>query len=95
MPAIVDTETWDRAQAQLARNTALSFRNNPKHNYMLRCLMTCASCGLAMFGRTHVARGRQPERRYDQCHGKDCIMSARPAACPSRNVKAEEIETAV
>jgi transposase len=29
------------------------------------------------------------------CHGKDCIMSARPAACPSRNVKAEEIEAAV
>ena len=95
VPAIVDTETWDRAQAQLARNAALSFRNNTKHNSMLRCLMTCASCGLAMFGRTHVARGRQPERRYYQCHGKDCIMSARPAACPSRNVKAEEIETAV
>ena len=52
VPAIVDQETWDRAQAQLARNAALSFRNNTKHNYLLRCLMTCATCGLAMFGRT-------------------------------------------
>jgi site-specific DNA recombinase len=57
--------------------------------------MTCATCGLAMFGRTYAARGKQPERRYYQCHGKDCILSARPAACPSRNVKAEEIEAAV
>ena len=95
VPAIVDQETWDRAQAQLARNAALSFRNNTKHNYLLRCLMTCATCGLALFGRTYAARGKQPERRYYQCHGKDCILSARPAACPSRNVKAEEIEAAV
>jgi site-specific DNA recombinase len=95
VPAIIDTQTWDRAQAQLARNAALSFRNNTKHNYLLRCLMTCSSCGLAMFGRTYIARGRQPERRYYMCHGKDCIMSARPAACPSRNVKADEIEAAV
>src|SRR4051812_36523971 len=58
-------------------------------------LMTCATCGLAMFGRTYAARGKQPERRYYQCHGKDCILSARPAACPSRNIKAEEIEAAV
>jgi site-specific DNA recombinase len=95
VPAIVDQETWDRAQAQLARNAALSFRNNTKHNYLLRCLMTCATCGLAIFGRTYAARGKQPERRYYQCHGKDCILSARPAACPSRNIKAEEIEAAV
>src|SRR3954451_8552504 len=95
VPGIVDQEPWDRAQAQLARNAALSFRNNTKHNYLLRCLMTCATCGLAMFGRTYAARGKQPERRYYQCHGKDCIRSPRPAACPSRNVKAEEIEAAV
>src|SRR4051794_31482514 len=75
VPAIVDQETWDRAQAQLARNAALSFRNNTKHNYLLRCLMTCATCGLAMFGR-YAARGKQPERRYYQCHGKDCLLSA-------------------
>ena len=95
VPAIVDQDIWDRAQAQLARNAMLSFRNNAKHSYLLRCLLTCASCGLAMFGRTYPATASQPERRYYQCHGKDCIMTARPAACPSRNVKAEEIEAAV
>jgi site-specific DNA recombinase len=95
VPAIVDAETWARAQAQLARNAALSFRNNTKYNYLLRCLLTCRVCGLAMFGRTHAPTATQPERRSYQCHGKDCILSARPAACPSRVAKAEEIEAAV
>ena len=95
VPALVEADTWDRAQTQLARNAALSFRNNTKYNYLLRCLLTCRTCGLAMFGRTYKATASQPERRYYQCHGKDCILTARPARCPSRNVKAAEIEAAV
>ncbi|MDQ2804058.1 MAG: recombinase family protein, partial [Pseudomonadota bacterium] len=95
VPAIIDAQIWDQAQAQLARNSGLSFRNNAKYNYLLRCLMTCATCGLAMFGRTYPARASQPERRYYQCQGKDCILRARPAPCPSRSIKAEEVEAAV
>ncbi len=95
VPAIIDAQIWDRAQSQLARNAVLSFRNNSKHSYLLRCLLTCESCGLAMFGRTYGVTTGQPERRYYRCHGKDCILTARPTACPSRSVSAEPIETAV
>jgi site-specific DNA recombinase len=95
VPPLVEADAWDRAQAQLARNAALSFRNNTKHNYLLRCLLTCQTCGLAMFGRTYPATASQLERRYYQCRGKDCILTARPARCPSRNVKAADIDTAV
>lgn len=95
VPALVDTETWDRAQAQLARNAALSFRNNAKHDYLLRCLLTCEACGLAMYGITRAATVRLPQRQYYECHGKDCILSARTSVCPSRAVKAETIERAV
>jgi site-specific DNA recombinase len=95
VPALVDADTWDRAKAQLDRNAALSFRNNTKYNYLLRCLLTCRTCGLAMIGRTYGATGTQPERRYYQCRGKDCVLTARPERCPSRNVKAEEIEAVV
>ncbi len=95
VPALVDQGTWDRAQAQLARNAQLSFRRNTKYNYLLRCLLTCGTCGLAMFGRTYKATAAQPERRAYSCHGKDCILSARASACPSRNVRAEELERAV
>ena len=43
VPALIDQETQARAQAQLARNAALSFRHNTKYAYLLRCLLTCAS----------------------------------------------------
>lgn len=95
VPALVDADTWDRAQAQLARNAALSFRNNAKHGYLLRCLLTCEACGLAMYGITRAATTRLPQRQYYECHGKDCILSARTSVCPSRAVKAETIERAV
>src|SRR3982750_321765 len=95
VPALVDQEMWDRAQAQLARNAALSFRHNARHSYLLRCLLTCGFCGLAMYGVTRPATARKPPRQYYECHGKDCVLSARTAACPSRSVRAEEIEDAV
>jgi site-specific DNA recombinase len=95
VPALVDAETWDRAQAQMARNAALSFRNNAKHDYLLRCLLTCEACGLAMYGITRAATARLPQRQYYECHGKDCILSARTSVCPSRAIKAETIERAV
>ncbi len=61
VPALIDQDTWDRAQAQLARNATLSFRNNSKHDYLLRCLLTCGACGLSMHGMTRPA-GKRAER---------------------------------
>jgi site-specific DNA recombinase len=74
VPPIVDEETRRLAQAQLERNARLSFRNNKKYSYLLRCLLSCQSCNLAMFGVTYKATDTQPERRYYQCHGKAPIL---------------------
>jgi site-specific DNA recombinase len=95
VPALIDQATFEQAQAQLARNATLSFRHNTKYSYLLRCLLTCQTCGLAMFGRTYRATATLPERRYYTCHGKDCILSARERPCPRRPVKAAELEAAV
>jgi site-specific DNA recombinase len=43
VPDIVSQEIWDLAQDQLARNAQLSFRNNIRHEYLLRCLLTCGA----------------------------------------------------
>src|SRR3712207_5035386 len=48
-----------------------------------------------MYGITRAATARLPQRQYYECHGKDCILSARTSVCPSRAVKAETIERAV
>jgi site-specific DNA recombinase len=95
VPALIGHETYDRAQEQLARNAALSWRHNIKYAYLLRCLLACQHCGLAMFGVTYKATATLPERRYYICHGKDHVASAREQPCPRRRVKAEELETAV
>jgi site-specific DNA recombinase len=95
VPPIIDQETHRLAQAQLERNAKLSFRNNKKYSYLLRCLLSCESCGLAMFGVTYKATERQPERRYYRCHGKDPILSAREHKCTQRPSKAGELEEAV
>ncbi len=95
VPALVDQGTWDQAQAQLARNAALSFRNNTRHSYLLRCLLKCELCGLAMYGITRPASARKPARQVYRCHGKDCVVMARTSICPSRHINADEIEPVV
>ncbi len=49
VPAIIDKETFDKAQVQLARNKKFSKRNNNKNHYLLRGLVYC-SCGMARTG---------------------------------------------
>jgi site-specific DNA recombinase len=95
VPPIIDEETRRLAQAQLERNAKLSFRNNRKYSYLLRCLLSCESCALAMSGVTYKATDIEPERRYYQCHGKDPIMSAREHKCTQRPAKAHELEESV
>lgn len=48
-----------------------------------------------MFGTTYKAIGRQPERHYYKCHGKDPTLSAREHKCLQRPAKARELEEAV
>src|SRR4051794_17881078 len=48
-----------------------------------------------MYGITRHATATQAERRYYECHGKDCISSARTAACPQRAVKCADLDDAV
>ena len=95
VPALVDQDLWDRAQLQLARNAALSFRNNTKHDYLLRCLLTCGACGLAMSGITRRVAATGAERRSYRCAGKDCVATARSTPCPRAPVPAEDLERAV
>ena len=95
VPALVDQDLWDRAQLQLARNAALSFRNNTKHDYLLRCLLTCGACGLAMSGITRRVATTGAERRSYRCAGKDCVATARSTPCPRAPVPAEDLERAV
>src|SRR5262249_55058256 len=76
-------------------NATLSFRNNTRNDYLLRCLLMCQTCGFAMFGITYPASNGQPPHRYYKCHGKDCAARDRDQPCPQSRVKVEELDTAV
>ncbi len=93
VPPLVGQEVWDRAQAQLARNAILSFRNNTRRDYLLRCLLTCGGCGLAMHGTTRPTPGGG--RRYYRCGGRDCVRTGRAQPCPRACVDGEALERAV
>ena len=93
-PAIIDQASWDRAQAQLARNAVLSFRNNQKHNHLLRCLLTCGACGLAMYGIVRRS-ATGVERHIYRCSGKDCVKTARIKPCPRAPVDGDQLERIV
>ena len=95
VPAIIDERTHQQAKAQLARNSVLSFRNNTRNDYLLRCLLTCKTCGLAMFGITIRSGDGRPSNRYYKCHGKDCLSRDLEQPCPQSRAKADELDSAV
>ena len=95
VPAIIDEITHQHALDQLARNSALSFRNNTRNDYLLRCLLTCRTCGLSMFGVTTSGAGGRRVHRYYMCHGKDTLARDRACRCPQPRAKAEELDAAV
>ena len=96
VPAIIDESTYQDSQSQLARNSTLSFRNNTRNDYLLRCLLTCRTCGMAMFGiTTHDGSSRRREHRYYKCHGKDTVARDRACRCTQTPAKVDELDAAV
>ena len=95
VPAVIDEPTHQAASDQLARNSVLSFRNNVRHDYLLRCLLTCRTCGLAMFGIITSDSGGRRQYRYYTCHGKDTVARDRACRCPQARAKVEELDAAV
>ncbi len=95
VPAIIDEITHQHASEQLARNSVLSFRNNTRNEYLLRCLLTCRTCGLAMCGVTTSGVGGRRVHRYYMCHGKDTLARDRECRCPQARTKADDLDAAV
>ena len=97
MPAIIDEPTCQDARAQLDRNATLSFRNNTRNDYLLRCLLTCRTCGLAMFGTTQQRRPADGPAPVLQMPRQGLHSGPRPgpALHATRVSRAEELEAAV
>jgi len=85
VPAIVDRETWEQAQAQRGRNLKYA-RRNAKRDYLLREIIRCG-CGRAMTGRF---MGRF--RYYHCCWRSSHVKSEN--VCNEKYVRADKAESA-
>jgi site-specific DNA recombinase len=85
--AIIDPETWELAQAQLARNKERATRHNTKHAYLLRSLLICGRCGRRLIGHWGPTGGRYVcLARYPR---------QAPWSCDGRSVQAAKIEPVI
>ena len=90
-PAIIDLDTWKRAQALMRHNGRLG--NTPQHSTyeaFLKGLLRCRPCGCAMIAH-HSAKGTRRYRYY--C----CIQAQKRGwhSCPTKSVPARAIEAYV
>jgi site-specific DNA recombinase len=88
VPALIDLEVWEMAQQQLARNRERAQRNNTKHAYLLRGLLTCGRCGRRLVGMwSRAGKGRYScLARYPR---------SAPWSCEGRSVGAAKVEAMV
>src|SRR3954454_4804087 len=95
VPALIDQQAWDGVQDRLARNAATSFRHGKRHDYLLRCLLKCGTCGLGIHGCYYPGHQGRRGRRYCLCAGTSPLTSGRESKCPQARVEADVLERVV
>jgi site-specific DNA recombinase len=91
IPAIVSQEQFDMIREKLKHNQSIASRNNKKHQYLLRAMVSCGLCQLACTGRT-----TDTGLAYYACNGKrPLLQSPRTEKCPSRFLPVEQLDELV
>ncbi len=91
VPAIVSQELYDAAQQRLDENKHMSRRNNHKHDYLLRALVSCGQCRLSSAGRMV-----HPGYSYYVCGGRtDTLRAAQGKRCTARYTPSQALDNLV
>jgi site-specific DNA recombinase len=91
IPAIVSQEQFEMIQEKLKHNQSVASRNNTKHQYLLRAMVSCGLCQLACTGRT-----TDTGHAYYACNGKrPLLQSPRTEKCPSRFLPVGQLDDLV
>jgi len=93
VPAIVDVETWEKAQRVL-RNNQIEAMRNSKNQYLLRSLLKCQCCGLTYVG-IHYPGSKRALKGYYVCTGKQAYKGPLQGKCTSKNLPQDWIEDLV
>jgi site-specific DNA recombinase len=94
IPAIIDPDILEAAQAQARDNSTYSPRRTEPDTFLLRRLLRCAHCGVKLV--CHRARRGQATTRYYLCPHRDPWRAGGVEhRCPERRVRADELDTFV
>jgi DNA invertase Pin-like site-specific DNA recombinase len=89
MPAIIDHETWEKAQKRMITNKAAPARKDVKMDFMLTGKLFCGHCGGPMSGVSGTSRNGVPHYYYT------CSMKHKKSGgngCKKKNVRKDWIE---
>ena len=95
VPPIIDPDLFRRSQAIHHDNSRFSPRHLKSGHYLLRRVVRCRVCDLAMS--CHRMRGRNSTfHHYYYCAGHDVLCARRTVGrCPQRNLRADELDDLV
>ncbi len=88
VPAIITRETWERAMKRMQSNKRAT--NKAKREYLLSGLIECGYCGSTYTGFASKNRSSGEETYYYMCGNKNRLKT-----CHAKNVRADQIESAV
>ena len=92
VPEIVAQEVFEQVQAKLAQNQQGAARNNKRHQYLLRALVSCGQCRLSATGRAMP----NPKYTYYVCRGHtDALRAAQGERCTARYIPAQQLDAVV
>jgi len=92
VPALVDADTWARAQQRLADNKRYAARNSSNPS-LLQGICACGSCGYAYY-RTST-RTTNKKIYYYRCLGSDDYRYEHGRVCANKPVRADYLDTVV
>ena len=94
-PAIIDQDTFDRAQRVSRENPKWNPRGAEPGAWLLRGLIECGHCHVG--ANCHKMRGRNgTHHRYYYCRNHDILRAGgEHLRCPERNIRADELDAYV
>jgi site-specific DNA recombinase len=95
VPAIVDQDTFERAQQVSRDNSKWNPRGAEPGAWLLRGLVECGPCGVG--ANCHKMRGRNGAfHRYYYCRNHDVLRAGgHDRRCPERKIRADELDAFV
>ena len=74
--AIIDTETWEKAQAKRIAQSGVKEKLDPSHHYIFSTLVKCPGCGGTMYGRPNGKKYKKDGTMYDISYSYVCRSSS-------------------